>query len=205
MSSLLCCPSNNKGCCVGSLTNIGTSSLCYYCTCYSCCRSLNVACVISAHTRSGAVSITIGPSISCRTVRMTQCGNILFVLSLIGCPFDIKGCSVSSCSLHRAGCGSFNCAGCINGFSFNETTVVSVTLTLSGAYPNSIRIVILPAISCSRIAMTKRISYRNGLVCAYRITTVTLYISSLRFCTSSIRCYYIRSLACVTMTQLGVF
>ena len=202
---LLCCPSNNKGCGVCSLTRFcAVSFLCYnggYC-CFCCFKMVAVS--TRALTLSGAVSIAIGPFIGCFTIIMTQCGNIFYVLSPFGCPIDIKGCGVSSCSLLRTGCRSLNCVSYSCCCSLNMAAIIGA-YTLGGADPNLVHSIVLPSIRCICKSMAKCLANGNGLVCTYRITTVTLYIVSCSFCTGSSGGQFTRRLRIETMPQLGVF
>ena len=202
--SLFNCPRNNKGCRIGFLTSFGTSSFCCYCALYCCCCRFKIAAVaVDAHTLSGAVSITIGPFIGCLIIFMAQYSNIFFVLRLVKCPIDIKGCRVGCPALFGTGCCSLNRAGDFCRCSLNMAVVIVADM-LSGADPDTIGSVILPFITCVCIVMIECFAYSNSLIRAYHITTVTLYIVSCRICTSSIRCYVFRILISETMTQLGV-
>ena len=201
--SLCICPINNKCCCVFSQACLCAGSICYYSTCYCCFYSINVACVIGAHALCGAVKISIGPLIDCLTVRMAKSGNIFNVIGLFYCPSDVKACSVCCPALYLTGsrCLNSTCYGCCCSL---DVACVGFAHALSGANPSIISSVILPIIGCSCKAMTKCIAYSNGLLCAYRITTVALYVVSCGFRTGSRRCYLIRSLIGVAMTQLSI-
>ena len=202
--SLLCCPSDNKGCGVCLQALFCAGSRCCHNTFYFCCYCFNMAAVIGAHTLSGAVNIAIRPFIGCLSISMAQCGNIFYILSLCNCPFDIKGCSVCCPALFDTGCGSLNCTGYSCCYCFNMAAV-SGAHTLSSTNPDIIRGIILPNIICFCKAMTKCNTDRNGLVGAYRITTVTLYIVSRRFCTGSRRFQFLGSFISITMPQLSAF
>ena len=202
--SLLCCPGYNKGCGEGLQTRFCAGSFRCYFGGYSCCRSLNMPAVIGAHTLSGAVSIAICPFIGRLAICVTQCSNVFYILSLLGCPSDIKGCGVGCpalCCTSGISCylAVYSCCCSLN------MAVVSGAHMLSGADPGAVRSVISPLISCIFKAMTKSLAYRNGRVGAYRITTVALYIVSCGICTGSRRCFFPGILFIETVAQLGAF
>ena len=142
--------------------------------------------ISGADTSSSAVSIAVRPFIGCFTICMTKCGNIFHFIGLCLCPFFSKDCCVNCPALYCTGCRSLYCAVCSCCCGF-DVTIVSLAHVLSGANPDIVRSVISPAIGCICKVVTKCITYSNGLVSAYRITTVALYLVSCSLRTGSCR------------------
>ena len=202
--SLFLCPIENKGCGVLCPALFRAGSRCLHNTLYVCFNGFNMSCIVATYMLSGTVEIAIGPFIDSLTVCMTLCSNVFNFLSLLFYPFNIKCCRVSRPALFRTGRSScfFSCYSCC--CSLNMTTV-SRAHTLSGADPNAICSVILPARSCSCKAMAECIPYSNSLVSTHHITTVALHFASCRICTGSFRIHFTGRFRSETMTQLGIF